>query len=43
VQVTPHISAQTLERDSLEQIAGKIRALERGEPVAGVVELTRGY
>jgi glyoxylate/hydroxypyruvate reductase A len=35
IQVTPHISAQTLERDSLEQIAGKILALERGEAGCG--------
>lgn len=43
IHVTPHISAQTLERDSLEQIAGKILALERGEAIAGVVDLARGY
>ena len=43
IHVTPHISAQTLERDSLEQIAAKIQALERGEAVAGVVDLARGY
>ena len=43
IQVTPHISAQTLERDSLEQMAGKILALERGEAIAGVVDLARGY
>ena len=43
VQVTPHISAQTLEAQSIVQIAGKILALERGEAVAGVVDLARGY
>ena len=43
IQVTPHISAQTLERDSLEQMAGKILALERGEAIAGIVDLSRGY
>ncbi len=43
VHVTPHVSAQTLESESLSQIAGKILALERGEPVAGIVDLLRGY
>ena len=43
VRVTPHTSAQTLEADSIVQIAGKIRALERGEEVAGVVNLAQGY
>lgn len=43
VRVTPHVSAQTLESDSLDQISAKIQALQRGEPVAGVVDLARGY
>lgn len=43
VTVTPHISAQTLREESIAQIAGKILALERGEPVAGIVDPTRGY
>jgi glyoxylate/hydroxypyruvate reductase A len=43
VQVTPHTSAQTLRAESIAQIAGKIQALERGEPVAGMVDLERGY
>lgn len=43
VQVTPHVSAQTLQEESIAQIAGKIQALERGEPVAGIVDLQRGY
>ena len=43
VRVTPHTSAQTLEAESIVQITGKIRALERGEPVAGVVNLAHGY
>jgi len=25
------------------QISGKVRALERGEAISGVVDLTRGY
>ncbi len=43
VIVTPHISARTLMEESLRQIAGKIRALERGEAVVGVVDRARGY
>ncbi|MBL0421745.1 glyoxylate/hydroxypyruvate reductase A [Ramlibacter sp. AW1] len=41
--LTPHVAAQTLRGESIAQIAGKIRALERGEPVAGLVDPTRGY
>ena len=43
IQLTPHISAQTRRDESIAQIAGKIIALERGEPIAGMVDLTRGY
>ena len=43
ITVTPHASARTLRDESIAQIAGKIRALERGEPVAGVVDRERGY
>lgn len=41
--VTPHVSAMTLLEESMAQIAGKIRALERGETVAGVIDRSRGY
>jgi glyoxylate/hydroxypyruvate reductase A len=43
VTVTPHISAMTLVAESMAQIAGKIRALEQGLPVAGVIDRARGY
>lgn len=43
IHVTPHVSAQTLQADSLAQIAGKILALEQGQSVAGIVDLARGY
>jgi glyoxylate/hydroxypyruvate reductase A len=43
ITVTPHTSARTLRTDSIAQIARKIRALERGEPIAGVVDRQRGY
>jgi len=43
ITVTPHTSARTLRDESIEQIAGKIRQLQRGEPIAGVVDTKRGY
>jgi glyoxylate/hydroxypyruvate reductase A len=43
ITLTPHTSARTERDASVAQIAGKIRALERGEPVAGVVDRVRGY
>jgi len=43
ITITPHISALTLRDDSVAQIAGKIRALQAGQPIAGVVDLDRGY
>ncbi|WP_025916701.1 glyoxylate/hydroxypyruvate reductase A [Herminiimonas sp. CN] len=43
ISVTPHISALTLRENSINQIAGKIRALQRGEPIAGIVDQSKGY
>lgn len=43
ITVTPHVSALTLRTESVQQIAGKMRALARGEPVADVVDRQRGY
>jgi len=43
ITVTPHGSARTLREETIAQIAGKIRAMERGEPIAGVVDPVRGY
>ena len=43
IVVTPHTSARTLREESIAQIAHKIRAFERGEPIAGVVDRQRGY
>jgi glyoxylate/hydroxypyruvate reductase A len=43
ITVTPHTSARTLREESIAQIAGKIRAFERGEPIAGVVDRDKGY
>ena len=43
ITVTPHTSARTLRDETIAQIAGKIHAMERGEPIAGVVDVPRGY
>ena len=43
ITLTPHTSARTLRDESIAQIAGKILALERGEPIAGRVDVARGY
>jgi glyoxylate/hydroxypyruvate reductase len=43
ITVTPHTSARTLRDESIAQIARKIRALEAGEPIAGVVDRMKGY
>jgi glyoxylate/hydroxypyruvate reductase A len=43
ITITPHISALTLREESIDQIAGKIRALERGQSITGVVQTQRGY
>jgi len=43
ITITPHISALTLRRESVQQIAGKIRQMERGEPVADVIDRQHGY
>ena len=41
--MTPHVSAPTLVEVSAAQVAAKLVALERGEPVGGVVDRSRGY
>ena len=43
ITVTPHTSARTLLDESIAQIVGKINALQRGEPIRGVVDAQRGY
>lgn len=43
VAITPHVSGLTVPKDAVAQIAAKIRKLERGEPVTGLVDWTRGY
>jgi len=43
ITVTPHTSARTMRDESIAQIAGKILALEQGQPIAGIVDPVRGY
>jgi glyoxylate/hydroxypyruvate reductase A len=43
ITVTPHVSAVTSIAESAAQVAAKIRALERGETVGGVVDRAKGY
>ena len=43
ISVTPHTSARTLRDESIAQVARKILAFQRGEPIAGVVDRQRGY
>ncbi|HKQ12180.1 MAG TPA: NAD(P)-dependent oxidoreductase, partial [Steroidobacteraceae bacterium] len=43
VRVTPHVSAITVIGPSAKQVAEKVRRLERGEPVSGIVDRRRGY
>ena len=43
VTVTPHVAARTLPEASVLQIVEKLRALERGERVEGMVSRTSGY
>ena len=43
ITITPHTSARTLRDQSIAQIAGKIRALEAGHSIVGIVDRVRGY
>ncbi len=43
ITITPHISAMTLRRESVQQIAEKIIKIEAGEMVDGIIDRIRGY
>ena len=43
VTVTPHVAGLTIPGETVDQIAGKIRAMERGEAVSGLVDVAREY
>lgn len=43
IVLTPHVSAATLVDEGAAQVAAKLRAMARDEPVTGVVNPQRGY
>jgi glyoxylate/hydroxypyruvate reductase A len=43
ITITPHISALTLRRESIQQIAEKIRKIEDGQLVEGIIDRNLGY
>ena len=43
VTVTPHIAGRTVLQDTVQQIVAKIHALQKGEPIEGLVDRARGY
>lgn len=43
VEITPHVAALTDVGIACEQVATKIRRLQAGQPVTGIVERGRGY
>ena len=43
ITITPHCSALTQRKATIAQIADKIRRLERGDAITGVVDRSRGY
>lgn len=43
ITVTPHIAGVTLPHSAAERVAANIRRLQKGEPLADVVDLEAGY
>ncbi len=43
ITITPHVAALTLRSESVQQIAGKMELLARGEPCADIVNRDLGY
>ena len=43
ITMTPHVAGLTVPDEAVSQIAHKIRAMERGEPVTGVVDVAQEY
>jgi len=43
LRITPHVAASTLRPEAAAQIAAKVRKLEKGEAISGIVDATRGY
>jgi len=43
ISITPHISAITVDTDSVRQISDKIRLMEQGKAVSGIIDRSNGY
>lgn len=43
IQVTPHVAGASLMDLTVRQIASKIQAVDRGEPITGIVDRARQY
>ena len=43
ITITPHVAAETLRDATVRQVAEKLLAFERGEPVSGIVDRSAGY
>lgn len=43
IRVTPHIAGRTMLQDTVQQIAANIVALQKGQPITGLVDRARGY
>jgi glyoxylate/hydroxypyruvate reductase len=43
IQLTPHIASMTQPLSAAEAVLGNLRRFEAGEPMAGLVDRTRGY
>lgn len=43
IHITPHISGATNLKQAMKQIAGKIRALQEGQAISGIVDRRAGY
>ena len=43
VLMTPHVAADTIPEEAVEQVAANVRALSNGLPVTGKVDRSQGY
>ncbi len=43
IVVTPHVAGPTQASESIKQIADNIKRFEAGEPLSGLVDISRGY
>lgn len=43
VMITPHVAAVTVPGPSVEQVVANLRRWQRGEPLVGLVDRSRGY